>query len=164
MENLPVINEYVDMWKAGGEIIPVVISNRGNDADIRIIEQIAKFTYKYQGVERGAVLLTGFWRGAYITGNSNVKLPLRSGAILLIQYFYSEAQSEMYCGIVVSGEKSRVRGMVLRNVRVIECPSAEEVSDVLNELQSRNYYYDRWIYPYVPHVIALAKRLYNIQI
>jgi hypothetical protein len=164
VENPPIINEYVDMWQAGKEYITVVINNHGNDADIWIIEQIVKFTYRYQGVEKGAVLQTGFWRRAYITRNSNVKLSLRSGAILLIQYFYSEAQSEGYCGIVANGEKSRIRDMELSNVRIVKCPDAKEISDALNELENKNYYYDKWIYPYTPWIIALAKRLYGIQI
>jgi len=164
VETEPIINEYVNIWKAGNEYIPVVIKSHGNDADIWIIEIIEKFTYKYQGVERGATLLTGFWRRVYVTKSNGAKLSLRSGAIILIQYFYSETQSELYCGVVVNGERGRVRDIELRNIRVIECPDVREVSDALNELQSKNYYYDKWIYPYTPWIIALAKRLYGIQL
>jgi len=160
----PIINEYVDIWKANNEYIPVAIKSHGNDADIWIIELIEKFTYKYQGVERGATLLTGFWRRVYVNKGSNIALSLRSDAIILIQYFYSEAQSELYCGVVVNGERGKVRDMELENIRIIECPDVKEVSDAINELESKNYYYDKWFYPYTPWIIALAKRLYGIQI
>ena len=160
-----ITNEYVEIWKSDKEYIPVFINNHGNDANMWVIDEIVKLTYRHQGNgEMGTVLKTNWWSGKWINKGSNIALSLRSDAIILIQYFYSEAQSELYCGVVVNGERGKVRDMELENIRIIECPDVKEVSDAINELESKNYYYDKWFYPYTPWVVALAKKLYGIQL
>jgi len=155
------VNQEEIIWETGKEYVPVVISNSGNDAEVFFVDVI-----KRENVNREikSILRHNWPYGLWVKGGSDDFITVKENAIVLIVYYFSTAQTELYCGVVSKNEKGKVRGVELSNVRIIECPDAKELSDAITELENKGYWHDPWFYPYTPWIIALAKRLYGIQI
>jgi len=149
------------IWSAKGEYVPVVVDNHGNDIELWFIERVRR---EVVNREVNAILRHNWPDTLWVRGGSTNSMVVREGSLVLMVYYFSTAQVELHCGIVVSGEKSKVREVELENIRVIECPDVKEFSDTIAELRNKGYWYDYVFYPYMPWVIALLRKLYNIQV
>ena len=149
------------IWEASGQYVSVAVDNHGSDVEVFFIEKVWREDISR---EIRAVLHHNWPYGMWVKGGSTDSMVVREGSLVIMVYYLSTAQTELYCGITVKGEVSRVREVELSNVRVVECPSAKELGDVSAEMRNRGYWYDAWFFPYMPHVIALIKRLYGIWI
>ena len=149
------------IWETKKEYVPVVVDNHGNDIELWFIERV-----KREIVNREIkVILRHNWPDTlWVRGGSTNSMVVREGSLVLMVYYYSTAQTELYCGVVVNGERGKVREVELENIKVVECPSAKELSDTIAELKNKNYWYDYVFYPFMHWIIALLRKLYNIEI
>jgi len=149
------------IWETKKEYVPVVVDNHGNDIELWFIERVKR---EVVNREINAILRHNWPDTLWVRGGSTNSMVVREGSLVLMVYYYSTAQTELYCGVVVNGERGKVREVELENIKVVECPSAKELSDTIAELKNKNYWYDYVFYPFMHWIIALLRKLYNIEI
>jgi len=155
------VNQEEIIWDTKKEYVPVVVDNHGNDIELWFIERVRR---EIANREVNAILRHNWPDTLWVRGGSTDSMVVKEGSLVIMEYFYSEAQSELYCGVVANGERGKVREVELENIKVVECPSVRELSDIIAELKNRNYYYDYMFYPFMPYVLALLRKLYNVQL
>jgi len=155
------LNQEEIIWETKKEYVPVVVDNHGNDIELWFIERVKR---EIVNREVNAILRHNWLDALWVRGGSTGSMVVREGSLVIMVYYFSEAQSELHCGVVVNGERGKVREVELENVKVVECPDVKELSDTIAELKNKGYWYDYVFYPFMAWVIALLRKLYNIEI
>jgi hypothetical protein len=70
---------------------------------------------------------------------------------------------EFHCGVAKEGESMVVSSVTLKNVKAVECPTIEEVASMNAMLINKGYLLDQYTPQYIIHVLAILKKLYNVE-
>jgi len=87
---------------------------------------------------------------------------VREGSIVVIAHEVY-GMTKFNCGVAKEGESMVVSSVTLKNVKAIECPSLEEIASMNALLMNKGYLLDQYTPQYIIHVLAILKKLYNVE-